>query len=395
MSDTLDWNAKTIAEFRANEGRVGGNFDPQHPWARRRPPAMPAPGRSRLAADTGQQRGQLPQRIGDGNGVLVLAPPGDLPVPDPQHADERNRGAAAGSGHGPGQLILHDDHLRVRGVVDRDLPALLEPHRQSSPACLGERQELLPPPEPARPARWGERLLDDSVGGEQAVHGVHGVAEPLLPHAREDLTRPHRGPRPPAQAGQPGSASALRADARRNRARILAAAEEVFSEQGASASTEEVARRAGVAIGTVFRHFPAKDDLLRAIMKDLLQRLTGEVTALAAEGDPSTALFAFFTRIVAQAAAKKAVIDLLARTGTEIQVTQPVQDLRDGVAELLAQAQRAGTVRDDAQITEVMALLTSTCQGALQAGWDSDLQRRTLTVIFDGLRPVARPRTTP
>ena len=198
-------------------------------------------------------------------------------------------------------------------------------------------------------------------------------------------------PGPATPHGQPGSAPALRADARRNRARILAAAEEVFTEQGASASTEEVARRAGVAIGTVFRHFPAKDDLLRAIMKDLLQRLADEVTALAGEGDPSTALFTFFTRMVMQAAGKRTVIDLLARTGTEIQVTQSAQGLRHGIAELLALAQHAGTVRAGIQIAEVMALLTSTCQGALQAGWDSDLQHRTLAVIFDGLRPQATP----
>jgi AcrR family transcriptional regulator len=149
-----------------------------------------------------------------------------------------------------------------------------------------------------------------------------------------------------------------------------------------------------VAIGTVFRHFPAKDDLLRAIMKDLLQRLTDEVTALAAEGDPATALFDFFTQMVGQAAAKKTVIDLLATTGTEIQVPQSAQGLRHGIAELLALAQHAGTVRAGIQTAEVMALLTSTCQGALQAGWDSDLQRRTLTVIFDGLRPAAGPRAT-
>ncbi|WP_406674290.1 helix-turn-helix domain-containing protein [Nonomuraea sp. N2-4H] len=68
----------------------------------------------------------------------------------------------------------------------------------------------------------------------------------------------------------------MRADARRNRARILAAAEEVFAERGASASTEEVAARAGVAIGTVFRHFPTKRDLLAAIMKDLRRRLHRE-----------------------------------------------------------------------------------------------------------------------
>jgi len=193
----------------------------------------------------------------------------------------------------------------------------------------------------------------------------------------------------PARPGDPDDGPALRADARRNRARILAAAEEVFSERGASASTEEVASRAGVAIGTVFRHFPTKNDLLRAIMKDLLRRLTEEVVSLGADGDPATALFAFFTRMVEQAAAKKAVVDLLAGAGTDLQVAEPVQALRQGVDGLLARARRAGAVREDVRITEVMALLTSTCQGALQAGWDTDLQRRALTIIFDGLRPPA------
>jgi AcrR family transcriptional regulator len=194
---------------------------------------------------------------------------------------------------------------------------------------------------------------------------------------------PPSGPESPAR--QPASAPALRADARRNRARILAAAGEVFSERGASASTEEVARRAGVAIGTVFRHFPAKDDLLRAIMKDLLRQLSVEAAALAAEGDPATALFTFFTRMVGQAAAKKTVIDLLAATGTTIDIAEPVAGLRQQIAELLALAKQAGAVREDVQIAEVMALLISTCQGALQARWDNDLQGRVLTVIFDGL----------
>jgi AcrR family transcriptional regulator len=183
----------------------------------------------------------------------------------------------------------------------------------------------------------------------------------------------------------------LRADARRNRARILAAASGVFAEQGASASTEEVARRAGVAIGTVFRHFPAKDDLLRAILKDLLQRLAVQVTALSADGDPATALFEFFTSMVGQAAAKKTVIDLLAEAGTDVRVAESAGALRDGIGTLLIRAQRAGAVRPDVQIPEVMALLISTCQGALQGAWDDELQRRALAIIFDGLS--VRPRS--
>ena len=102
-----------------------------------------------------------------------------------------------------------------------------------------------------------------------------------------------------ADAGRGGGAG-LRADARRNRARILTAAAEVFAERGASASTEEVARRAGVAIGTVFRHFPTKDDLLRAILKDLLGRLSAQVALLGAYGDPASALFEFFAGMVGE-----------------------------------------------------------------------------------------------
>lgn len=178
----------------------------------------------------------------------------------------------------------------------------------------------------------------------------------------------------------------LRADARRNRARILAAAGAVFAEKGPAASTEEVADRAGVAIGTVFRHFPTKRELLQAIVKDLRDRITAEADELLA-GDPATGLFTFVTGMVAHAAAKKTVIDLLAETGIEVQATRQVESLGQAVGALLDRAQRAGAVRDDVAVDQVVALLGGACQGALHAGWDADLQRRTLAVIFDGLRP--------
>ncbi|GAA3346058.1 TetR/AcrR family transcriptional regulator [Amorphoplanes nipponensis] len=168
----------------------------------------------------------------------------------------------------------------------------------------------------------------------------------------------------------------MRADAQRNRERILDAAEEVFARHGAAASTEEVARRAGVAIGTVFRHFPAKDDLLTAILKRLLARLAEDAAALGgADG-----LHTFFTRLVARAAARRTVVGLAG-----VDVPEAVGRLGDAVGELLRQAQAAGTVRRDVQRPEVMALLVSVCQGALHGGWDEDLQARTLAVVFAGL----------
>lgn len=172
----------------------------------------------------------------------------------------------------------------------------------------------------------------------------------------------------------------MRADAVRNRARILAVAEEVFAEKGPSASTEEVAARAGVAIGTIFRHFPTKQDLLAAIMKDLLLRLTQEAVSLAA-GDPKTAMFTFFTALVEHAASKKTVVDLL-----DIQIADSLRALHEGIAKLLELAQKAGAVRPDVHLDEVIALLTSTCHGAVHAGWSPSLRERTLEIIFDGLR---------
>lgn len=178
----------------------------------------------------------------------------------------------------------------------------------------------------------------------------------------------------------------MRADARLNREKILTAAEEVFAEHGAAASTEQVAARAGVAIGTVFRHFPTKTALLQAVMKRLLQDLTAQAEELA-EGDPAEGLFAYFTRTVEQAAHKRTVIDLLSRDGSDLQITEAVGLLHDGVQTLLARAQQAGAVHPQVRVDEVIALLGAVCQGAVHGGWDDDLRRRTLATLFQGFTP--------
>jgi AcrR family transcriptional regulator len=183
------------------------------------------------------------------------------------------------------------------------------------------------------------------------------------------------------------AARPLRADARRNRAAILAAAEAVFAQRGTSASTEEVAAQAGVAVGTVFRHFPTKDALLRAMMKDLLARLAAEAQALISDGDPATALFTFFAHVVEQAAARKTVADLLASEGTVLQAGGALAALRQEVDTLLRAAQQAGTVRREVGTAEVMALLAATSDAALRSGWDQHLQQRALAIVFSGLRP--------
>ncbi|MBO2460692.1 TetR/AcrR family transcriptional regulator [Actinomadura violacea] len=177
----------------------------------------------------------------------------------------------------------------------------------------------------------------------------------------------------------------LRADALRNRAKVLAAAEDVFAEQGTSASTEEVARRAGVGIGTVFRHFPTKESLLEAVLVALLERLAGEARELASAPDPGEAFYRFFARVVSQAATKQALTEALAEAGVDARraTGRTGPDVRDAIGALLEPAQRAGAVRPDIGPAEVTALLAGISYAAGRAGGSDDVLR----IAFDGLRP--------
>jgi AcrR family transcriptional regulator len=168
-----------------------------------------------------------------------------------------------------------------------------------------------------------------------------------------------------------------RADAERNRAAILAAAAEAFAEHGPRATTEQVAIRAGVAVGTVFRHFPTKDALLVAIMKASLEGLSRR----AAE----STLFDFITAVVDEAVRTRTVVTALA--GPDLDVGDALRGLTDEIERLLKKAKDAGEVRPGVRVDEVMALLTAAAQAAQQGAWPEDLRRRTLAVIFRGLAP--------
>jgi AcrR family transcriptional regulator len=185
------------------------------------------------------------------------------------------------------------------------------------------------------------------------------------------------------------AARPLRADARRNRARVLAAAETAFAADGLAASMEDVAREAGVGIGTIYRHFPTKEALFEAIMVGRYERLAQEADSLLSAPDAGAAFFALFTRMVEEAATKKAFAEPLARAGVDVNAATSAsgQELVHAFGRILTRAQRAGAVRDDADITEVMAVLAGMTLAAEHAGWDRELRGRALRIVFDGLRP--------
>jgi AcrR family transcriptional regulator len=178
----------------------------------------------------------------------------------------------------------------------------------------------------------------------------------------------------------------LRADAARNRARVLEVAYETFAAEGLSVPIDEIARRAGVGAGTVYRHFPTKEALFQAVIEDQIQRLVDDGYELLKSEGPGEALFTFLRSIVLQwGATNRGLVDALAGFGIDIASAAP--DAEDAflavLGELLRASQEAGTARQDIGVREVKSILVG-CQ-AMEA-YNSALAERVTEVVVDGLR---------
>ena len=182
-------------------------------------------------------------------------------------------------------------------------------------------------------------------------------------------------------------AKPLRADAARNRARVLETAYETFAAEGLAVPIDEIARRAGVGAGTVYRHFPTKEDLFAAVVESRLKHIICEGHALLDEPGPAEALFTFLRSMVLDfGATDQGLVDALCGMGIDIHTAAPDAEdaFRNLLGELLAAAQRAGTVRPDVDVPEVKALLVG-CQA--MHGYDKQRAERVTDVVIDGLRP--------
>ncbi|WP_207943221.1 TetR/AcrR family transcriptional regulator [Actinomadura sp. KC345] len=182
-------------------------------------------------------------------------------------------------------------------------------------------------------------------------------------------------PKPPARA--------VRADVLRNRARLIAAARETFQRDGAGASLEGVARQAGVGIGTLYRHFPTRQDLLEALLADVYDDLAVRARELAVSPDPADALVkwlhAFVSRITAfRGSAAAATLSLRdERPG-------PQAAMREAGAALFARAQEAGGVPPDASFADALRLAGAIAAVAEDA---PETAGRLLSLAAAGLVP--------
>lgn len=194
-----------------------------------------------------------------------------------------------------------------------------------------------------------------------------------------------------APTSSPRRQRALRADARRNRERVLNAAEIVFSELGPAASTEEVATRAEVSIGTVFRHFPTKDALIEAVVLGRLTQLATEAEQLSSMDDPEAAFLAFAQRWIELSATKHRFAAALAHSGTDVNGIRSAnpgvgQRLHEAVTALLVRAQHAGHIRQDLTAAQAIAILVGASHAHEHIGPDPQQQAHLLSVTIDGLR---------
>jgi len=185
----------------------------------------------------------------------------------------------------------------------------------------------------------------------------------------------------------------LRADAQRNRDKLLTVAVDAFAEHGIEASLEDIARRAGVGIGTLYRHFPTRDCLMEAVYRHQVEALCDSADDLLKEHDPDEALSLWMERFVAYVATKRGMaMALKAVIGKDSELFAYVHGrVRDAVSLLLNAAAESGAIRSDVEAPDLLKALSGICLVSDQPDWQ-DQARRLVRLLHDGLRyraPVA------
>lgn len=191
----------------------------------------------------------------------------------------------------------------------------------------------------------------------------------------------------------------MRADARRNSEKLLAAARSAFSERGTDTSLEDIAQRAGVGIGTLYRHFPTRQDLVEALIRDEVDDLVAYAHSLLDAPDPDGALVAWVRAIVVHASTYRGLASSLMASLLEedSQLANACHGMLSTGSALLHRAQRSGGVRPDITIEDLFTLANATAWSVEQSAATvapggaldpSDADRRIdrlLTLAVEGL----------
>ncbi|HEX2321464.1 MAG TPA: helix-turn-helix domain-containing protein [Streptosporangiaceae bacterium] len=187
----------------------------------------------------------------------------------------------------------------------------------------------------------------------------------------------------------------MRADAKRNYEKLLTAAAEAFAEHGADdVSLEEIAKRAGVGIGTLYRHFPNRQALLEAVYRDQVEALRARAEELVATKPPAEALATWLRDLVDFGRTKRMLTSAMLTTvkrDSEV-MTSSSQIMRRAAADILSGAQQAGVVRADADPADLMRLVHAISMTTEWAGDDNEQADRLLALVLDGLKSQSADR---
>ena len=189
-------------------------------------------------------------------------------------------------------------------------------------------------------------------------------------------------------ASKPDDAPAarpLRADAQRNYERLITAARKVFSKEGGGASMEAIAREAGVGVGTLYRHFPQRIDVVEAVYRDDVDQLAATADQVIAECEPWPAVVSFLEAFLRYAQGKRTFLNELHEAfekhpDLKLHSKERIDDAMDRI---VRRAQEAGAIRTDINGAELMQLVGPMC---INATLSKDQSDRLLNMILDGLR---------
>jgi AcrR family transcriptional regulator len=179
--------------------------------------------------------------------------------------------------------------------------------------------------------------------------------------------------------------TALRADAQRNLGLILEAASAAYAELGGDVTIDEIARRAGVGHGTVFRRFPTKDSLRAAVVQVRLDELLERAHELSGRADAGAAVEELVWAVAESCRRDRALFDGIEQCGCFADVAERKQELHDTVGKLIRRAQREGAIRRGIDARDIGALVAAAIQTSVSLDRD-DAWRRYVQVVVDGLR---------
>ena len=186
----------------------------------------------------------------------------------------------------------------------------------------------------------------------------------------------------------PAAARPLRKDAVRNRTLLIDAAREVFARRGLEASLDDVAKHAGLGVGTAYRHFANKHELLTALMSQTIDQIVAEAERAAQMKDPWQALVAFMEAALEVQARDRGLREVFMGVHDSEMLDRVHDRLSPPLNDIVRRARRAKVVRSDLEVTDVGMMITMLCAVAEVAGdADPNLWRRYLALSLDGIKP--------